>query len=129
MTQRLALAATATVAPVGKAIAATTIAARAIGATLIGATLMGSIAAAAPAVAEGRPDTRRMTCAEANAFVQRQGAVVMTTGRHTFRRFVAHRGYCDRWEIVWPETAPTRDNPQCVIRGVCTDPPFPIDLF
>jgi hypothetical protein len=79
---------------------------------------------ALPAVAQTRPDTRAMTCAEANRLVQQRGEVVMSTGRHTFRRFVAHGGYCDRWERVFPEYAPTRDDPNCVINGVCREPPW-----
>jgi hypothetical protein len=77
--------------------------------------------------AQGRPDTRTMTCGEANALVRRAGAVVMTTGQHTFRRFVAHRSYCDPWELVRPVYAPTRDNPRCVITGVCEEPLFRLD--
>jgi hypothetical protein len=77
-----------------------------------------------PETAAARPDTRQMTCAQANALVKERGAVVMTTGRHTYRRFVAHQGFCDRWEITMPDYAPTRDNPRCVINGVCREPPW-----
>ena len=74
--------------------------------------------------AQPRPDTRRMTCGEVNAFVQQRGAVVMTTGRFTYQRFVAHRGFCDRWLTVKPEYAPTRDAPRCPVNYVCWDPPW-----
>ncbi|MBJ3774124.1 hypothetical protein [Acuticoccus mangrovi] len=82
-------------------------------------------ATAAPAAA--RPDTRTMTCAEANALVRREGQVVMTTGTYTYRRFVANVGYCDRWQGIKPEYAPSRDNPKCVMHSVCYQPMIPFD--
>ena len=89
----------------------------------------GLLALAAVADAQQRPDTRRMTCGEVNAFVQRHGAVVMTTGRFTYERFVAHRGFCDRWQTVTPRTAPTRDAPRCPVHHVCWDPPWNFGRF
>lgn len=81
-------------------------------------------AALADAAAAQRPDTRRMTCAQVNRLVQQYGAVVMTTGPHTFQRFVANWGYCDRWQEIWPEYAPTLDTPQCVVHWICREPFF-----
>jgi hypothetical protein len=89
---------------------------------------MVSIVAAAAALAGGaqaqRPDTRAMTCAQVNQLVQQYGQVVMTTGQHTYQRFVANWGYCDRWQETWPEYAPTRDTPRCPVHYVCREPFF-----
>ncbi|MDJ0931870.1 hypothetical protein [Breoghania sp.] len=71
-----------------------------------------------------RPDTRSMTCAQAQDFVRCHGAVVMTTGPHTFQRFVSQQRYCDRWQQLFPERAPTRDNSQCVVGYRCDEPLF-----
>ncbi len=35
------------------------------------------------ATAQARPDTRSMSCAQAQAFIQQNGAVVMSTGPYT----------------------------------------------
>jgi hypothetical protein len=72
---------------------------------------------AVPAAA--RPDARTMSCEQARRMVRQQGAVVMTTGRYTYQRFVAHRGYCDYWETTRSAWTATRDNPKCRIGYIC----------
>lgn len=81
-----------------------------------------TIAAAGPAPAQGRPDTRRLTCAQVNALVQSSGVVVMNTGAFTYKRFVATAGFCDRWERLRTETVPSLDRRQCIVEWVCYDP-------
>lgn len=75
-------------------------------------------------IAEARPDLRKMTCAQAQDMVQRRGAVVFTTGQHTYSRFVAHQGYCDPWQVLAPQYAATRDTPQCPVAYECREPLF-----
>ncbi len=79
--------------------------------------------AAAPALA-ARPDLRRMSCAQAQDMVVDRGAVVMTTGRFTYQRFVSHQRYCDRWEATVPALAATRDKQQCLVGYICKEPLF-----
>ena len=69
--------------------------------------------------ASARPDARAMTCQQARLMVQQQGAVVMTTGRYTYQRFVAHRGHCDYWETIRTAWTATRDDPKCRIGYIC----------
>lgn len=71
------------------------------------------------ATAQARPDTRSMSCAQAQAFIQQNGAVVMSTGPYTYSRFVADRRYCPHYEILKPNYGPTRDNPQCPVGYRC----------
>lgn len=86
-------------------------------------------AAALPASAAGRPDTRAMTCQGAQNFIRQHGAVVMTTGRYTYDRIVSSQGYCDGDEETALKIAPTRDNPKCRVGYYCRariiDEPFP----
>lgn len=77
----------------------------------------------ASGLAEARPDARAMTCEQARSLIEERGAVAMTTGRHTYQRFVAHRGYClysQRAGSVW---TPTRDQAECRLK-ICIDPPI-----
>lgn len=37
----------------------------------------------------GRPDTRKLTCSQAQQLVKKSGSIVMTTGPSTFEKFVA----------------------------------------
>lgn len=78
---------------------------------------------AATVVATGgafaRPDTRSLTCAEAQDLVRRAGAITLSTGPNTYTRFVADQGFCVRMEIVQPEYVPTRDAGQCFIGFQC----------
>jgi len=71
--------------------------------------------------AQARPDARTMTCEQARSLVQERGAVVMTTGRHTYQRFVAHRGFCLYSQRTGSAWTPTRDTAECRLR-ICVDP-------
>lgn len=77
-------------------------------------------------IAEARPDLRKMTCAQAQNMVRKHGAVVFTTGPHTYDKFVGHRGYCEGLERLFPRYSATRDNPQCFVAYECREPLFPL---
>lgn len=96
------------------------------GLRLIAVALAGlALTASLPRQAEAqRPDLRRMSCAQAQSLVARHGAVVMTTGRHTYQRFVAGPPFCDHWEMVRPAVQQTRDAPRCLVGYVCETPLF-----
>lgn len=81
--------------------------------------------AAGPALAQ-RPSTLGMSCAQARGLVAAQGAIVLSTGRHTYDRFVATPGFCSFGEWARPATAPTADTAQCPLGYVCQsgDPPW-----
>ncbi|MHA7774932.1 hypothetical protein [Roseibium sp. M-1] len=69
---------------------------------------------------EARPDTRRMTCSQAQDLVRQRGTIVLTTGPSTFDRFVANGRYCEpRNAQVRAKFAPTKDNPQCSVGYRC----------
>ncbi len=70
-----------------------------------------------------RPDTRAMTCAETQALIQSRHAVVLTTGRDTYDRFVRQYGNeCDWPEVPVSMTVPTR-NGECRVYH-CAEPVF-----
>ena len=73
-----------------------------------------------PALA-ARPDLRTMTCQQAQDMVINRGAVVATTGKYTYRRFVSHFRYCDYWERAASAWVNTKDNPKCRIDYVCEE--------
>jgi hypothetical protein len=57
--------------------------------------------------------------------VASHGAVVMSTGRHTYERFVASPGYCLFGEYAYTAWAPTRDSRSCRLGYRCdTAPPL-----
>lgn len=76
---------------------------------------------AATALAQ-RPSTLGMSCGETQALVARAGAIVLSTGQHTYDRFVAHAGYCMWGEYLHPDWVPTADTPECPLR-VCKNHP------
>lgn len=75
---------------------------------------------ATPALA--RPDTRTMTCQQARAMLNQQGAVVFTTGDRLFDRYVRDRRFCQFDEALKSAWVPTKDNPQCRIGFRCVRP-------
>ncbi|RIK86886.1 MAG: hypothetical protein DCC69_06220 [Hyphomicrobiales bacterium] len=74
------------------------------------------------AVAQGRPDARAMSCDQVQATIQSRGAVVLTTGRHTYDRYVAGGHYCSVGEVAMPQTIRTRDGESCVVYACRIDP-------
>ncbi|QDG77120.1 hypothetical protein [Labrenzia sp. PHM005] len=89
---------------------------------LIPAVIASAFAIATPA--EARPDLRKMTCAQAQQLVLQHGAVVFTTGRHTYSMYVSNRSWCDWGQQLFPQYGPTRDNPKCHVAFECREPLF-----
>jgi hypothetical protein len=82
------------------------------------------LAVATPALAQ-RPSTLNMTCSEAARLVASRGAIVLSTGRFTYDRFVSHGGYCPLGLIADPAWERTIDHPECPIGYRCkTDDRF-----
>ncbi|WP_417688814.1 hypothetical protein [Roseibium sp.] len=79
--------------------------------------------------AEARPDLRKMTCAQAQEMVRRNGSVVFTTGRYTYSLFVSNMRYCDPGELLYTQYGPTKDNPQCPVAYECREPLFGLNRF
>ena len=75
---------------------------------------------ATTAAVAARPSTLGMSCQQAQNLVATQGAVVMTTGPHTFQRFVSSAGYCKIAEWAEPASAPTKDARHCPLGYTCT---------
>ncbi|MBL4892822.1 MAG: hypothetical protein JKX91_13550 [Rhizobiaceae bacterium] len=69
--------------------------------------------------AQGRPDSRYMTCNQAYNLVQRHGATVMSTGRYTFERVVASSRWCQFEEVTQRFYVPTLDDRRCRVGYKC----------
>jgi hypothetical protein len=83
---------------------------------------------AATAAEAARPSTLGMTCDQAQRLLASRGAVVMSTGQHTYNRFVVSGGYCEVAEWAESATAPTKDARHCPLGYTCTStPPFEYD--
>lgn len=65
---------------------------------------------AASGLAEARPDSRTMSCAEIRAMIQSHRAVVLTTGPNTYDRYVRQFGVeCDWPDVPMSAYIPARD--------------------
>ena len=72
-----------------------------------------------------RPSTLGMGCSEAQSLVAASGAIVLSTGRHTYDRYVAHPGFCAFGEYAYSAYVPTSDARQCPVGYECrNDPPL-----
>lgn len=70
--------------------------------------------------AEARPNTRSMTCSQAQSLVKQQGKVVMDTGPGTFEMFFADARYCSPPVMrLQPVFAPTKDRKSCAVGFRC----------
>jgi hypothetical protein len=69
--------------------------------------------------AQGRPDVRAMTCADARALVWQKGAAVLTTGRHTYDRYVVSERFCPLGHMTRRAWVQTRDMQSCSIGYIC----------
>jgi hypothetical protein len=65
---------------------------------------------AATSLADARPDTRAMTCEQIHALIQSRYAVVFTTGKNTYDRYVRQFGNeCDWPQVPMSAYVDTRD--------------------
>jgi hypothetical protein len=78
---------------------------------------------ASQAMAQSRPSTLRMACRSAAGLVTQRGAIVLSTGRDLYDRYVSGEGYCPAGLYARPAFVPTADNPQCYIGFYCTSAP------
>lgn len=69
--------------------------------------------------AQGRPDVRNMSCAEARSLVWQQGAAVLSTGRHTYDRYVSSERFCAVGNVAERAYVGTRDASTCAIGYTC----------
>ena len=73
-----------------------------------------------------RPDARTMTCQQTQSLIDREGAITISTGRHTYERFVAYDGYCYHPEVRRITYIRTRDTDECPVYH-CERPILPFD--
>jgi hypothetical protein len=91
------------------------------------ALLSGGLAIAGVTAAgaqSGRPNSTAMTCGQVQSLINQRGAVVLSTGRHTFDRYVANRNFCQHGEFLKREYVPTRDTPRCYVQRCESGRPF-----
>lgn len=89
--------------------------------TTLAATL-AILAAPGLAGAQDFPNTLTMSCAEATAMVNAQGAVTLSSGPNVFNRYVKDEAYCSGGQQTRPQWVPTRDQQQCPVGNICVDP-------
>jgi len=77
--------------------------------------------------AQGRVDARQLSCGEARALVQHNGAVVFTTGRFTYDRYVAGERFCPVGHVADDAWISTRDTQSCRIGYRCILDPWDDD--
>ena len=70
-------------------------------------------------IAHARPDVRTMTCAQARALVRQSGAVVLSTGRYNYDRYVASQAYCYIPYYIRRAWIVTGDTSQCLVGFTC----------
>lgn len=62
-----------------------------------------------------RPDTRGMTCQQTQRLILRSGAIVLTTGQHTYDRYVADQRFCSTPYVPTWTSVRTKDTAQCPV--------------
>ena len=82
---------------------------------------LGLALIATSAVAQPRPSTVSMLCAQAAGIVAARGAVVLGTGGFTYDRFVADRRFCAITQTTEPAWVPTSDTTQCFVGYRCKE--------
>lgn len=77
-----------------------------------------TVCAATVVFAQGRrPDTRTMNCAQVQTMIEQRGAVVMSTGQHTYDRYVSDRFQCTfNSEVAVRAYVPASDTRSCPVR-------------
>lgn len=84
--------------------------------------LFSLLALSSAAIAQSRPDTRKMDCVSVRKLVETRKAIVLSTGDNTYDRFVSTQQSCSREEITVPAYARTTDYTGCHIGYTCQSP-------
>jgi hypothetical protein len=92
--------------------------------TACGAVLVTALPSAAQS---GRPNSTTMSCGQAQSMINQRGAVVMSTGRYTFDRYVANRSFCQHGEVTRRDYIPTKDNAKCYVLRCVNPQPWRYD--
>jgi len=66
-----------------------------------------------------RPLTLKMSCAQAQRLIASAGAFLLSTGPHTFERYVASDRFCTPDQYAEHATTPTADTRSCPPEYVC----------
>lgn len=82
-----------------------------------GLVFCAALLAALPAMAQHRVDARQLDCASIQSLIVQRGAVVLTTGQHTYDRYVADGRFCFHPEVARLTSVPAADTPQCPVYG------------
>ncbi len=69
--------------------------------------------------AQTRPSTVTRPCYAGQQLVFARGAVVLSTGPHSYDRFVRDRSFCEFNEYITPAFVPSLDTPQCFVGYRC----------
>lgn len=85
-------------------------------AALAGLVLLGT---GLGALAQGRPDSLRMSCEATRRLVSDRGALILGTGPDLYDRYVSSQFYCQRDEMTYPVWLRTADQGQCFIGYRC----------
>ena len=79
------------------------------------------------AAVEARQSTTNMTCSQAQQLVRSQGSILLSTGRHTFDRYVSGWTFCPTGDYIKRAYVQTKDSRYCRIGYTCTmDSPLDI---
>lgn len=72
-------------------------------------------------LAQARPDSRYMSCNAARSLVQGSGAVIMSTGAHTYDKYVKNHAYCNLDQALVRAYVPTSDQRRCKVGFRCRE--------
>ena len=70
---------------------------------------------------QARPDSRYMSCSAAQSLIHNKGAVVISTGTHTYDKYVKNHAYCNLNQILRRAYVPTADQRRCKIGYRCIE--------
>ena len=70
--------------------------------------------------AEARPNTINLTCSQAKSMVRSHRSILLSTGRHTYDRYVVNVAFCPSGDYAKSAYVKTRDRNSCYIGYTCT---------
>ncbi|MCP4184696.1 MAG: hypothetical protein GY761_15495 [Hyphomicrobiales bacterium] len=72
------------------------------------------------AVADARPNTVNLSCSQVKSLVRSHRSILLSTGRHTYDRYVVNVAFCPSGDYAKRAYVRTRDRNSCRIGYTCT---------